>query len=81
MNLKTIKIGDKSYKELNRYAGLIRSKENRPVSVNEAILRLLAKNKEADIMRFAGSWTMTDKEFEKIEDDLKGLWKTWKVEL
>lgn len=80
MNLKTIKIGEESYKELNKYAGLIRAKENRPVSVNEALLKLLAKNKEADIMRFAGSWKMSDKEFEKIEADLKKLWKMWRVE-
>ncbi len=81
MDLKTIKIGLKSYRELNRYAGLLRAKENRPVSMDEAVLNLLIKNKGADITRFAGSWKMTDREFEKIENDLKGLWKTWKVEL
>ena len=78
MDLKTIKIGEKGYMELNRYAGLLRAEENRPVSVNEALLKLLTKNKEVDIMRFAGSWKITDKEAEKINSDLEKLWKTWK---
>ncbi|MBI2676016.1 MAG: hypothetical protein HYX24_06165 [Candidatus Aenigmarchaeota archaeon] len=81
MPLKTIKIGEKSYKELNRYAGTLRVMENRPVSLNEALLNLLKKNRDADIGRFAGGWKMTDKELERIKADLGNLWKTWKTEL
>jgi len=81
MKLKTIKIGEKGYKELNRYAGVLRAKENRPVSMNEALLRLLEKSRKSDITRFAGSWKMTDKELEKIKEDLGRLWKTWKIGL
>ncbi len=81
MELKTIKIGEDGYKELNKYAGLLRMMENRPISINEALIRLIAKTKGADIMRFAGSWKMTDEEFEKIAAGLDKIWKTWKVEL
>ena len=81
MSLKTIKIGEKSYRELNRYAGLLRIKENRPVSIDEAMLNLLVKNKGVDMSRFAGSWKIADKEMNKINTDLEKLWKTWKIEL
>ncbi len=81
MSLKTIKIGERSYKELNRYAGTLRARENRPVSLNEALLSLLIKNRDADIGRFAGGWKMTDKELGRIRAGLENLWKTWKIEL
>ena len=81
MSLKTIKIGEKSYMELNKFAGIMRSSEHRPVSLNEALMKLLEKNSGNDIMRFAGAWKMTDREFGKITGDLEKLWKTWKIEL
>ena len=80
MGLKTIKISEDNYKKLNMMAGLIRTRENRPISISETLSELLVK-KNSDIMRFAGSWKMTDKEFEKINEDLEKLWKNWKMEL
>ena len=79
MKAKTIKIGEKGYQELNKFAGELRAKENRPVSLNEALLRLLETHKKVDIARFAGSWRMSDNEYEKLKADLERLWKTWKI--
>ena len=81
MNLKTIKVSEKGYMELNSYAGSLRVKENRPVSLNEALLKLLEKSGGTDISRFAGGWKMSDEEFEKIQKDIKKLWKSWKIGL
>ncbi len=81
MKLKTIKIGENSYRELNKFAGMLRLKEHRPVSINETLMQLLAKSRENDISRFAGSWDMSDEELERIQADLDRLWKSWKIEL
>ena len=76
---KTIKVSEDGYKKLNSFVGYLRSKEKKPVSMNEALLELLSRVESRKIEDFAGSWTMDDKEAEKIKKDIKRLWKTWKL--
>ncbi len=79
MKLKTIKISEKGYGKLSKYAGELQANENKPISLNDAMLELLEKEREKDITRFAGKWQMTDAEVKKIKSDLGSLWKTWKT--
>lgn len=75
---KTIKVNENTYKLLNELVGKIRAEEKRPVSMNEALSRLL-NEKKRNIMDFAGSWDMSDKEAEKIKHDIKRHRKSWAI--
>ena len=75
---KSIKVNEEIYKMLNEFVGELRAEEKRPVSMNEAIGKLLGKNKKRDIMECAGLWEMSDEEALKIKKELKKAWKTWK---
>lgn len=76
---KTIKISEKSYRELNNYAGLLRIKEKKPVSIDDALLALLSKTEKSRIDDFAGSWVMGEKESKNIKKDLRKVWGSWKI--
>lgn len=75
---KTIKVDESTYRALNELVGEIRAEEKRPVSINEALSRILKNNKRRNIMDFAGSWSMTDREAEKMKSGLKKSWSSWK---
>ncbi|MBI2583936.1 MAG: hypothetical protein HYW25_04680 [Candidatus Aenigmarchaeota archaeon] len=75
---KTVKLDEKTYKKLNRVAGLLRSKEHKPVSLNEAMSIVLSRSEELDMEDFAGSWDMTDEEAAEMEKDITRHWRTWK---
>ena len=76
---KTIKISEKSYNKLNAFAGTLREKEGKPVSIDSALSALFEKSPKGKASDFAGSWDMSDEEAEKIKADLKRHWKTWKL--
>jgi len=75
---KTIKISESNYRMLNSYAGMLRSRLGRPVSFDHVLANLL-KRKKTNILNFAGSWEMSDEEFEKIKSSLDDMWKEWKL--
>lgn len=76
---KTVKVDEHTYELINRLVGELRAEEGRPVSMNEALARLLEKKaKKRDIMDFAGSVKMSDKEVEKTKKELKKMWSGWK---
>lgn len=76
---KTVKVDENTYKMINELVGELRSEEKRPVSINEALSRILKEKKmKRNIMDFAGSWNMSDKEAEKMKADLKKTWSKWK---
>ena len=56
----------------------MRAEENRPVSINETLYRILKEKKKSSIMDFIGSWDMSDAEAEKMESGLKRMWTSWK---
>ncbi len=78
VSFKTIKIRDETYESINVFIGELRKELKRPVSVDEALRRLLnsKKNKPS---RFAGGWEMDEKEVEELKKELKDAWKKWEL--
>ena len=76
---KTIKVKPDVYNRLNRYAGMLRIKERKPVSMNKAISELLKNEiKKPDILNFAGVWSSkSDAEIKKLKREIRDVWKTW----
>ncbi|MBI4170896.1 MAG: hypothetical protein HY514_04325 [Candidatus Aenigmarchaeota archaeon] len=75
---KTIKVDENTYRMLNELVGEIRSEEKRPVSINEALSKVLNEKKKRNIMDFAGSWEMSDSEEKRMKTGLKKAWSEWK---
>jgi len=77
---KTIKVDENTYKMINELVGEMRSEEKRPVSMNEALSKVLKekKRKKSNIMDFAGAWEMSDKEEKKMKEGLRRAWSGWK---
>ena len=75
-----IKVDENTYRMLNELVGEIRSEEKRPVSINEALAKVLKeKKRKRNIMDFAGSWDMSNKEAEEIKRDLKRHRGSWTI--
>jgi predicted CopG family antitoxin len=78
VSFKTIKIKDETYENINVFIGELRKELKRPVSVDEAIKRLLNFNKKRP-SRFAGGWDMDEKEANELKKELKEAWKKWEL--
>ncbi len=77
---KTIKVREEIYSKLNKYAGMLRIRERRPVSINDAISELLKKSDKPSILSFAGAWSYkSDAEIKKLEKDIRGVLKKLKT--
>lgn len=77
---KTIKVDENTYKMINEIVGEMRLEKKRPVSINEALSKVLEekkKGKKGNIMDFAGAWKMTDKEAEELKKDIKRHRRSW----
>jgi predicted CopG family antitoxin len=70
VSFKTIKIKDETYESINVFIGELRKELKRPVSVDEAIKRLLNFTKKKP-GRFAGGWEMDEKEAEELKKELR----------
>ena len=76
---KTVRINEETYRRLCEQAGELQIALKRSVSMDETIkyltgsLKLL--NKISDL---AGSWKVSEKEFETIKKGLRDGWKTWR---
>lgn len=69
-----------SYRILNNYAGLIRSKYGKPISLDNALLRLIKNNvRKSNVLDFFGAWELSDNEYKEINASLKRMWKKWKT--
>ncbi|HLD49035.1 MAG TPA: hypothetical protein VJB11_01590 [archaeon] len=75
---KTIKVDEHTYRLINEVVGDMRSEEKRPVSINEALSKILKEKNKNNIMDFAGAWEMSDKEAEQMKSGLKRAWSGWK---
>ncbi len=75
---KTVKVDEETYKRLNELVGAMRAEKGKPVSINEALESVLSKSKKVRLSDFAGSWKMSDAEADKLEKNIRELWKTWK---
>ena len=78
---KSIKVTEDTYRKINALVGFLREKEKKPVSMNDAISKVLSEVRLAKpkLSDFAGSWKMSDREAKKLKKDIRGLWKTWKI--
>ncbi len=75
---KTIKVDENTYRMLNELVGEIRSEEKRPVSINEALAKVLKEKKKRNIMDFAGSWEISNNEEKRMKTGMKKAWSEWK---
>ena len=78
---KSIKVTEDTYRKINALVGFLREKEKKPVSMNDAISKVLSEVRLAKpkLSDFAGSWKMSDREAQKLKKDIRDLWKTWKI--
>ncbi|MBS7637719.1 hypothetical protein KEJ49_02350 [Candidatus Bathyarchaeota archaeon] len=77
--MKTIKIGEDAYTGLTRVAGKLQMRLGRPVSLNEALRYLLSLSRKGDrITDLAGSWEMSDEEWDEIRSLLSEAWRRWR---
>ena len=76
---KAIKVSRETYAELSAVAGELQTKLKRPVSIDEAIKHLARRRRKgAKISDLAGSWKMSDREAEEMENAISEAWKNWK---
>lgn len=75
MVTKTIKISEENYKWLVELSGEMQKELGKPISLDKA-LKMLHKGRLSEL---AGSWKMSDKEAEKIRNNLSEGWKKWKI--
>jgi len=75
----TVRVKEKTYRELNALVGKMQTKLKKPVSVDEAISHLV-KRSRLKTSDFAGSWSMSDKERDEILKSLKKTWSLWKYQ-
>lgn len=74
---RTVRVDEETYKKLTKHAGKLQENQGRPITINEAI-NDLTKTKPNKITDLAGTWNITDKEHQKIQDALNEGWKKWK---
>ena len=78
VTMATVKVSERTYRELNEIAGKLRARYGRPVSVDEAI-EYATKSRRLKASDLAGSWSMSDEEAAKIAKELEGFWARWKL--
>ena len=76
--VKTIKVADDVYRMLNIYAGSLRERENRHVSISDTINFILTKKEKTDIMEAAGKWKMTKKDADNLIEHIMEHRHSWK---
>ncbi|MCP8317362.1 MAG: antitoxin VapB family protein [archaeon] len=74
MGYKTISLSDEAYEKL---ATLKKKGE----SFSDVIIRLYSKTPKRPLSSFAGAWSMSDEEEEKIFGELSGMWKRYEESL
>jgi len=72
---KTIKISSETYEMFNRYAGELRKKRKKSVSIDDVIKELFMKKKPSEM---ASSWKVDDEELKEINKSLKKAWGKWR---
>jgi predicted CopG family antitoxin len=74
---RTIRVDEETYTKLAKHAGKLQLEQGKPVSINEAIQDLTEPANT--ITDLAGTWNITDKEYQKIIESLKEGWTKWKT--
>jgi predicted CopG family antitoxin len=83
MTSKTIKISEENYRRLLKIATDIQRIKERKITFDGA-LDIVIEDKELtsknDIMKSAGSWKMSDEEWNETRKTLKISWRKWKTQ-
>ncbi len=79
MEQKTIKISSENYRWLAKLAAEIQSQKEKPVSLDEALTKIKIEKNKKSILSYAGSWKISDKEAEKLKEDIRKGWSSWKT--
>jgi predicted CopG family antitoxin len=79
MESKTIKVSIENYKWLLAIAAEMQKRHERPISFDDAIMKLKKCGNEKKLSEIAGSWKLSDREAEAIGLDIKKGWKSWKI--
>lgn len=75
---KTVRIDEETYRRLCQQAGELQVALKRSVSMDETIRYLTGSLKAPNIISdLAGSWEVSEKELETINEGLREGWKTW----
>lgn len=75
---RTVRVDEETYRKLAVHAGRLQRDKGKPVSINEAI-KDLTENSSTKISDLAGTWDITDQEYQRIKDSLKEGWAKWKT--
>ncbi len=75
---KTIKVSLETYEMFNKYAGELRKKRKKSVSIDDVIKELLMKKKLSEM---ASSWDISNEEVKEIKKSLKKAWGKWRRSL
>lgn len=73
----SVKISEENYRMLCSLSGRLQEKFGKPVSINEAISYLEKGGKLSDL---AGSWKISEREVNEMNQSLKRGWKKWAKE-
>ena len=75
MTSKSIEISEDTYNKLLEIVNRFQKELKREISIDDAI-RFILKRKITDL---AGSWNISDDEFEEIKNSLDKGWIKWKT--
>jgi hypothetical protein len=74
--MATVKVSKETYEKLNELAGELRGRLHRPVSMDE-VLGSAIKAKSLRPSDFAGTFVLSDPEFDDLSRELSGFWSKW----
>jgi hypothetical protein len=74
--MATVKVSKETYEKLNELAGKLRAQLHRPVSMDE-VLGSAIKARELRPSDFAGTFVVSDKEFDDLSQELSKYWSRW----
>lgn len=75
---RTVRVDDDTYRRLAAHAGRLQKDRGEPVSINDAI-RDLTEDEYNKISDLAGSWEISDEEYDEIVKSLREGWSRWKT--
>jgi len=77
--MKSIRIGEETYRRLCELAGKLQIEMKRPVSIDEAIWFLMENSKTSSVVTdLAGTMELSDEEVLEMKRELRRVWKKWK---
>ena len=76
--MKTIKVSEENYRRLLRVGAALQKKRGEKISFDKTLNEMFEQKPNGSIMELAGSWKMSDEEWNEIKDGFDHGWKKWK---